>query len=62
MAPGNKNGWSTEDTGWVGQQRGIRRAGQRYTLAILNSLDGEGGYDDGRETFTRLAEILLASG
>ena len=34
---------------------------QRFTLAIMNSLDGQGGYDDGVETTTRLAKILLGS-
>jgi hypothetical protein len=33
---------------------------QRYTLAIMNALDDEGGYDDGVATTTQLSRILLA--
>ena len=61
MTPGNKNGWSQEQGGWVVNSVGFAGPRQRYTLAIMNSLDGEGGYDDGVETTTRLAQILLAS-
>jgi hypothetical protein len=59
MAPGNKNGWSQEQGGWVVNSVGFAGPQQRYTLAIMNSLDGEGGYDAGVETTTRLARILL---
>jgi hypothetical protein len=27
----------------------------------MNSLEGEGGFEDGRQTTTRLAEILLGT-
>jgi hypothetical protein len=33
---------------------------QRYTLAIMNALGGEGGYDDGVATTTQFSRILLA--
>lgn len=60
MAPGAKNGWSEEQGGWVVNSVGFAGPQQRYTLAIMNSLNGEGGYGDGVETTTRLAQILLA--
>lgn len=60
MNPGNKNGWSQEQGGWVVNSVGFAGPRQRYTLAIMNSLEGEGGYDDGVQTTTRLAQILLA--
>ncbi len=60
MAPGNKNGWSQEEGGWVVNSVGFAGPGQRYTLAVMNSLGGHGGYDDGVETTTTLAKILLA--
>ncbi|CAN5708987.1 serine hydrolase [soil metagenome] len=60
MMPGNKDGWSQEQGGWVTNSVGFAGRGQRYTLAVMNSLNGEGGYDDGAETTTHLAEILLA--
>ncbi|GAA1647661.1 hypothetical protein MMUR_09490 [Mycolicibacterium murale] len=61
MAPGTKNGWSQEQGGWVVNSVGFAGPGQRYTLAIMNSLEGEGGFEDGRQTTTRLAEILLGT-
>ena len=61
MAPGTKNGWSAEQGGWVVNSVGFAGPGQRYTLAIMNSLDGEGGFDDGVQTTTRLAQILLGT-
>lgn len=59
MTPGNKNGWSQEQGGWVVNSVGFAGPGQRYILAIMNGLGGEGGYDDGVETTTELARILL---
>jgi hypothetical protein len=59
MAPGNKDGWSSEQGGWVTNSVGFAGPGQRYTLATMNSLAGAGGYDDGVTTTTRLAQILL---
>ncbi|WTZ55037.1 tat pathway signal sequence [Nocardia sp. NBC_01388] len=58
--PGNKDGWSEEDTGWVINSVGFAGPGQRYTLAIMNSLGGAGGYDEGVETVTHVAALLLA--
>ncbi len=60
MAPGNKDGWSLEQGGWVTNSVGFAGAGQRYTLAMMNALGGAGGDDDGMATTTHLAEILLA--
>jgi len=61
MAPGNKNGWSPEEGGWVVNSVGFAGPGQQYTLAIMNSLEDEGGFEQGVETTTRLAEILLSA-
>lgn len=58
-APGNKDGWSEEDTGWVMNTVGFAGPGQRYTLAIMNSLNRHGGYDDGRTTDSHIAELLF---
>jgi hypothetical protein len=60
MAPGNKDGWSLEQGGWVVNSVGFAGPGQRYTLAVMNSLGGAGGYDDGVATTTRLGQVLLA--
>lgn len=59
MAPGNKNGWSPEQGGWVVNSVGFAGPGQRYTLAIMNALGDAGGYDDGVQTTTELARVLL---
>ena len=60
MAPGNKDGWSLEDRGWVVNTAGFAGKGQRYSLAVMNDLGGEGGYDDGVATTTHLSQLLLA--
>jgi beta-lactamase class A len=60
MAPGNKDGWSFEQGGWVTNSVGFAGEGQRYTLAMMNSLGAAGGYDDGVATTTHLAQLLLA--
>jgi hypothetical protein len=60
MAPGNKDGWSLEQGGWVINSVGFAGPGQRYTLAVMNSLGNAGGYDDGVETTTQLSRLLLA--
>ncbi|WP_109639950.1 tat pathway signal sequence [Lentzea roselyniae] len=56
---GTKNGWSQEDSGWVMNSVGFVGPDERYTLAIMNNLKGEGGYDEGRETATEIARILF---
>jgi hypothetical protein len=58
--PGNKDGWSEENTGWVMNSVGFVGPDQRYTLAIMNSLNGQGGYDDGRTTDTHVAQLLFS--
>jgi hypothetical protein len=60
MAPGNKDGWSLEDHGWIVNTVGFAGKRQRYTLAVMNDLGSDGGYDDGVATTTRLSELLLA--
>ncbi|SDC49236.1 Beta-lactamase class A [Actinokineospora iranica] len=58
--PGNKDGWSEEDGGWVMNSVGFVGPGERYTLAIMNNLRGQGGYDEGKATTTEVARILFA--
>jgi hypothetical protein len=58
--PGNKDGWSEEDTGWVMNSIGFVGPGARYTLAVMNSLNKHGGYDDGKATDTEVARLLFA--
>lgn len=58
--PGNKNGWSSEEGGWVMNSVGFAGPGERYTLAVMNNLRGKGGYDTGKATTTEVARIILA--
>ena len=60
VQPGNKDGWSEEQGGWVINSVGFAGPDQRYTLAIMNSLNGEGDYDDGVATDSHVAQLLLA--
>ncbi|SER37990.1 tat pathway signal sequence [Actinokineospora terrae] len=57
--PGNKDGWSEEDGGWVMNTVGFVGPGERYTLAIMNNLAGRGGYDEGRQTDTEIARVIF---
>lgn len=58
-APGNKDGWGPEDNGWVMNTVGFVGPGQRYTLTVMNSLNGHGGYDDGQTTDSHIAQLLF---
>jgi hypothetical protein len=57
--PGNKDGWSEEQGGWVMNSVGFVGPGERYTLAIMNNLRGKGGYDDGKATDTQVAKLIF---
>jgi hypothetical protein len=58
--PGNKDGWSLEQGGWVMNTVGFIGSDARYTLAVMNSLRGQGVYADGQETDNQVAKILFA--
>ncbi|MQY26296.1 hypothetical protein NRB56_18590 [Nocardia sp. RB56] len=60
MRPGLKNGWSDEQGGWVVNSVGFAGPGERYTLAIMSDLGDQGGYTEGAETTTHVAQLLLA--
>jgi hypothetical protein len=57
--PGNKDGWSVEIPGWIIDSVGFAGPGERYTLAMMNSLEGQGGYHAGTDTVTEVAAILF---
>jgi hypothetical protein len=59
MLPGNKDGWSLEQGGWVVNSVGFAGPGQRYTIAVMNSLESDGAYNDGVATTTHLGQLLL---
>ncbi|MCS7481318.1 tat pathway signal sequence [Umezawaea endophytica] len=57
--PGNKDGWSEEDSGWVMNSVGFVGPDERFTLAVMNDLHRQGGYQEGRDTDTEVAELLF---
>jgi hypothetical protein len=57
--PGNKDGWSVEKPGWIIDSVGFAGPSARYTLTMMNSLQGEGNYQDGTDTVTQVAAILF---
>ncbi|WP_442790067.1 tat pathway signal sequence [Nocardia sp. CDC160] len=59
MNPGLKNGWSDEQGGWVVNSVGFAGPGERYTLAIMTEQGDQGGYADGAETTTHVAQLLF---
>ncbi|MGV9664176.1 tat pathway signal sequence [Nocardia niigatensis] len=59
MNPGLKNGWSDEQGGWVVNSVGFAGPGERYTLAIMTEQGNQGGYTDGSETTTHVAQLLF---
>jgi len=59
-APGNKNGWWGYGSGWVINSVGFVGPDQRYTVTLMNDLQGRGGYKDGVETTTQVAHLLFA--
>lgn len=58
--PGNKDGWSEEQGGWVMNTVGFVGPDERYTLAEMNNLRGKGGYSEGKATITEVARLLFA--
>lgn len=57
--PGNKDGWSEEQGGWVMNSVGFVGPAERYTLSLMNSLRGQGAYAEGQQTDSHLAAILF---
>jgi len=57
--PGNKDGWSAEDGGWVMNTVGFVGEDERYVLVVMNDLRGEGEYAAGRETVTHVSELIF---
>jgi beta-lactamase class A len=58
-SPGNKDGWSLEDTGWVMNSVGYVGPGERYTVAMMNSLNRQGVYADGQATDNHVSALLF---
>jgi hypothetical protein len=57
--PGNKNGWVRTNGIWIVSTVGFAGPHARYTLAIMNHLGGEAGFQTGANTLTQIAAILF---
>lgn len=60
--PGNKNGWAddNDDGSWIMNSVGFVGPNQRYTVAIMsNTQVVQDGFNVGKETTTRISEILF---
>jgi hypothetical protein len=57
--PGLKNGWVSINGIWTVNTVGFAGPHERYTLAIMNHLGGEAGFQAGANTLTQLSAILL---
>ncbi|MFF3225175.1 serine hydrolase [Nocardia suismassiliense] len=60
--PGNKNGWAddNDDGSWLMNSVGFVGPRERFTVAIMNNTQVvDDGYQVGRETVTRISEILF---
>lgn len=61
-APGNKNGWSddNDDGSWLMNSVGFVGPRERFTVAIMNNTRVvDDGYQVGKETVTKVSEILF---
>ncbi|PXX69369.1 beta-lactamase class A [Nocardia tenerifensis] len=61
-APGNKNGWSddNDDGSWLVNSVGFVGPREQFTVAIMNNTKViDDGYQVGRQTVTRVSEILF---
>jgi hypothetical protein len=57
--PGTKNGWVNINGIWTVNTVGFAGQHARYTLAIMNHLGGEAGFQAGANTLTQVAAILF---
>ena len=61
QTPGTKAGWTEEMDGRVINSVGFAGKDQRFTLAIMNSVSGEGALEQGVATTSQLAHMLLSN-
>jgi hypothetical protein len=57
--PGNKDGWENQGSVWITNTVGFAGPNERYTLAIMDNLDGAGGFHVGSTTLSEVASILF---
>jgi hypothetical protein len=57
--PGTKNGWVNINGIWTVSTVGFAGQQERYTLAIMDHLGGEAGFQVGANTLTQVSAILL---
>ncbi len=57
--PGNKDGWEDDDGIWIVDSVGFAGPDERYTLAMMDDLQGNGTFSDGADTLTQVASLLF---
>jgi beta-lactamase family protein len=57
--PGDKDGWENEGGVWITNTVGFAGPHAEYTLAIMDNLDGAGGFHGGSTTLNEVASILF---
>jgi hypothetical protein len=57
--PGNKDGWENQGSVWIINTVGFAGPHARYTLAIMDNLDGAGDFHQGSTTLSEIASILF---
>ncbi len=57
--PGNKDGWEDDNGVWVVDTVGFAGPGARYTLSMMDDLEGNGSFSDGADTLTQVAALLF---
>jgi hypothetical protein len=57
--PGNKDGWENQGSVWITNTVGFAGPHERYTLAIMDNLDGAGDFHQGSTTLSEIASLLF---
>lgn len=57
--PGDKDGWEDDDGVWVVNTVGFAGPHERYTLAIMDDLEGEADFHQGTTTVDEVASLLF---
>jgi hypothetical protein len=57
--PGDKDGWENQGSVWITNTVGFAGPHERYTLAIMDNLDGAGDFHQGSTTLSEIASLLF---
>ena len=57
--PGDKDGWENEGSVWITNTVGFAGPHERYTLAIMDNLDGAGDFHQGSTALSEISSLLF---